>query len=309
MSASIHHQSLNVMPHGRDLGSSSPRIDARDDEPDRFAMQYMPPTGCMRALRLVGIRYSRSPLPTWTYEKKQYDNWHGERYITGEPKPALRGVLHLVCACTLMPIEAYFVVSAVDGLSAQAHVAALLPLAVVWLLLLVSGIYHRVRWTTQAQHDAALRCDHADIFLSGAASLTAQALLMRDALDVSTQRAGSWLMLVAWALAAAGIAYSFIAALDSNASGRLQYVRVALYLSLGGCVLVFFYWLTPLLSTAELVHQVANLVIGLISIVFFAFRLLDLWPDVLGTHEVFHLLVVVATSSSVWLAARLAQHL
>ena len=263
----------------------------------------------MRVLRALGLRYSRLPLPAWTFGTQLYTNWHGEKYITGEPKPVLRGVLHLVCAFTLMPIEAVVVALTVAGRSPQAHVAALLPLATVWLLLLTSGLYHRVRWTTERQHNLALRCDHANIFLSGAASLVAQALVMYDAPDGETQYAGAALMALACTLASLGISYSFFAPLDSNVVGRIRWLRAMLYLSLGGCVLLFFGPLWPLLTMAERVHQIVNIAVGFLSMLFFVFRPLDAWPDVFGTHEVFHVVVVLATSSSVWLAASIAQHI
>lgn len=317
MRSTTKHVQLAVMPVNVPE-HNTPRLPETDDDDDEagnvsgdlshLALTYAPKSRTTRVLRALGIRYRRFPS-TFTYHEVEYTTWRGERYCSGEPKPVLRGVLHLVSAFTIMPLEAYLVAHAVRDLSTEAAAAAFVAVAAVWLLLLVSGLYHRVRWTTVPWLVRMQRCDHANIFLFGAACLTAQALLLQAAPGDAERIAGDALLLGAWGLALGGVIYSFLATAETRSGGHMASLRLLLYTSLGACVLPVAYWLAPLLTTDELVHQVVNVLFSLLSVLIFRFRWFDLWPDVFGTHEVFHVVVLLGTSSSVWLACALAQRI
>jgi hemolysin III len=236
----------------------------------------------------LGIRY-RAPGITLVYRGSVYTGWKGEWYVTGEPKPVLRGVLHLLAATIFMPLVALFTATAaITG--DFAVLSSIVVVGVVTLMLLVSGTYHRVRWSTVATHDAARRVDHACIFLFGGAAVTAQGLLLMQ--TDGYRDWGTALLVCEWVCAVFGVVYSLTCTLKDH----IDAMRLLLYAASGFVPFAFLGVLHAVLTPVEFAVQILMLTTSMWSILIFRFQLFNVWPDVFGSHEFFHVLVVAGTT-------------
>jgi hemolysin III len=145
-----------------------------------------------------------------------------------------------------------------------------------------SALYHRFPWRSAAKRVWARRLDHSTIFVFIAGTYTPFALLCLHG-------ATRWLALVvAWAGAALGLALE-LAWIDSP-----RWLSALAYLAVGWVGVLTI----PQLFTGVGVAVGTLLIVGggfyTLGAVIYATRWPDPFPRVLGFHEVFHLLVVVA---------------
>jgi hemolysin III len=147
-------------------------------------------------------------------------------------------------------------------------------------LFLASSLYHFLdlgergnRWLR--------RVDHAAIFLLIAGSYLPPLLHLLD---------GPWrlgMMAAVGGLALSGIVLKVLW-IDSPA-----WLGLALYLGLGWLVLVPAHWILPQLTFAQLAWLLGGGLAYTLGAVVYAARRPDPWPDRLGHHEIWHLLVLV----------------
>jgi hemolysin III len=193
-------------------------------------------------------------------------------------KPRLRGWLH---AGTFPAALAAGIVLVALGPTPAARLAATVYALTSSLLFGISALYHRGRWSDQAE--AVLRrFDHANIYLIIAGTYTPFALL---ALHGAARTA---VLSVIWAGAAAGVLFRVAWV------GAPRWLYTALYVGLGWVAIGFMPQLLRgagvtalvLVCAGGLLYSVGGLVYGL--------RRPDPSPRWFGFHEVFHACTVAA---------------
>ena len=197
-----------------------------------------------------------------------------------EPKPLLRGWLHLVCFFLAVPIVVAIVSSAT---SATARVAAVIYGVGVVALFGVSGSYHRGRWSP-AWRSRMQRLDHTTIFVMIAASYTPLCLLVLE----------GWLSVAMLAVAWTGAAVGGI--LAWTRSRRVEGVRFGLYIALGWAAVAAAPQLVGNLTVGQLVLIAVGGVLFTTGAIFLATHWPDPFPRVFGYHEIWHVLVVAAVA-------------
>jgi hemolysin III len=194
-------------------------------------------------------------------------------------KPILRGVFHEVAAAGALSAWILLVAAAPAG---AGRTAALVYGATLFALFATSALYHRPNWRPRARM-VMRRLDHSAIFLLIAGSYTPFCLVLGG-------QAGRTLLWVAWGGAALGV-------LQSMLWVRAPKPLVAgVYLLLGWVVLPVVPALLRTLGAGAVVLLAAGGLAYTLGAVVYATRRPDPFPRVLGYHEVFHALVVVAAA-------------
>jgi hemolysin III len=214
---------------------------------------------------------------------------HPERLdpVSAPAKPALRGVFHEVAAALAL---AAWVILARDATPGPARLAALVYGATLFGLFATSALYHRPAWSPRARAWMR-RLDHSAIFLLIAGSYTPLCLLLGGA-------TGRAFLGIAWGGAALGVAQSVL------------WVRApkplvaAIYVLLGWVALPVVPALLRALGGGAVALLAAGGIAYTVGAVVYATRRPDPIPRVLGYHEVFHALVVVAAALQLAVVAR-----
>lgn len=195
--------------------------------------------------------------------------------------PRLRGVSHAVASVVA---TAAAVVVVVLAPTARTTVALGVYGAGLIALFGVSAMYHR--WPGPSRFKPVLqRIDHSTIYVFIAASYTPIAVvLLHGAL--------AWMILVvAWAGAAAGVAFTL---------GWIEAPRAVVagsYLVLGWIAVIALPQLLQLLSLAPLVLLGAGGLLYSVGAIVYATQRPDPWPRTFGFHEIFHALVIMAAAA------------
>lgn len=192
-------------------------------------------------------------------------------------KPLLRGYLHQ---------EAFFIaIGACALLIAKSSQKLTLISAVVYsvgllLMLGVSSVYHRFHWEPNAR--AVLkRLDHSAIFVQIAGTFTPVCLLALD------EKQGSFLLLVVWLSALAGILQSIFWVKAP------KYVTAAFYVVMGWLALPYISPLAESLGPTQIKLLVAGGIVYTVGSVFYALKRPKIYPHVFGYHELFHFFTII----------------
>jgi len=195
------------------------------------------------------------------------------------PKPVLRGVFHEVAAAAALAAWVLLVAAAPAGV---AKGAAAVYGGTLFVLFATSALYHRPNWPPRARM-VMRRLDHAAIYLLIAGTYTPFCLLIGG----GTGRA---MLAVAWGGATLGVLQSVLWIRAPKA------VSAAIYLALGWVVLPVVPALLRALGPGALALLAAGGLAYTMGAVVYATRRPDPFPRVLGYHEIFHALVVVAAA-------------
>jgi hemolysin III len=192
-------------------------------------------------------------------------------------KPRLRGVFHEVAFYAGVALAIPLVWTAHEG---KARLAALVFAACVALCFGASALYHRPTWQPRARSWLA-RLDHAGIYLLIAGTYTPFGLLV-----LST----------GWAIPVLAIVWA-----GSLAAILLKLFRPQLPKKVSASIGLVLGWVGVIAVTQLLKLAVPGLILlflgGIaysLGAVVYALRRPDPFPRVLGYHEVFHLLTLVA---------------
>ena len=195
--------------------------------------------------------------------------------------PRLRGVSHAVASVVAVAAAVVVVVLAPSA-------GTIVPLGVYGAGLIAlfgaSALYHR--WPGPARFKPLLqRIDHSTIYVFIAASYTPIAVvLLHGAL--------AWMILVvAWAGAAAGVAFTL---------GWIEAPRAVVassYLALGWIAVIALPQLIQLLSPVPLILLGAGGLLYSVGAIVYATQRPDPWPRTFGFHEIFHALVIMAAAA------------
>jgi hemolysin III len=195
--------------------------------------------------------------------------------------PRLRGVSHAAAFFLAVVAAAMIVNLAPNG---RATVAVGIYGAALAALFGGSALYHR--WPGPARFKPLLqRIDHSTIFLFIAASYTPIALMVLHG-------ALAWVILaIAWAGAAAGVAFS-LGWIDAPRS-----VHAGSYLTLGWLAVIALPQMLGELRAAPLVLLGAGGLLYSVGAVIYTRQRPNPWPRTFGFHEIFHALVIAAAAA------------
>ena len=204
----------------------------------------------------------------------------------------MRGWLHFwsfavsVAACaTLIAVSAALV-------GAGAALATSVYGATVLGLFGVSALYHRRTWRSPRSRAVMRRLDHSMIFLFIAGSYTPVAALAMD------PRTATWVLVVVWAGALAGVA------LKTAWPHAPAWIGVPIYVALGWLAVFVLPELLRHGGVAALVLLIVGGALYTAGGVMYALRRPDPWPRTFGYHEFFHAATVLAAIChhvAVWL--------
>jgi hemolysin III len=195
--------------------------------------------------------------------------------------PRLRGVSHAVAS--VVALAAAIVVVELAPAGGTTVALAVYGTGLV-LLFAGSALYHR--WPGPARFKPVLqRIDHSTIYVFIAASYTPIAVvLLRGALG--------WMILaIAWAGAAAGVAFTLLWLKAPRA------LITGSYLVLGWIAVIAIPQLLGVLGPAPLALLGAGGLLYSAGAIVYAKQRPDPWPRTFGFHEVFHALVIVAAAA------------
>ncbi|HWC12211.1 MAG TPA: hemolysin III family protein [Acidimicrobiales bacterium] len=204
----------------------------------------------------------------------------GVQPLDEPPRPLLRGWFHLVAFAVSLPAGVVVVASAT---STRARLAAVVYAIAVSALFGVSSTYHLRVWTAEGRRRMR-RVDHGAIYVMIAGCYTPVCLL---AVRGST---GQGLLVAAWVGAAIGLGFAITGMAEKPVFG------LACYIGLGWILVVALPDLTrqlgpanfALLMTGGLAYTVGGVVLGT--------NRPNPYPRIFGYHEVWHVLVVVASA-------------
>ncbi len=193
-------------------------------------------------------------------------------------KPRLRGIPHLCAAVVALPVVAVLVHHAAPGLASTAALVYGLSLIT---LLSVSAVYHTPMWSPEARMRLR-RVDRSAIFVLIAGTYTPMCVALGG--DAYTQ-----LLPIVWGAAAIGIvmAISWVRA--------PRFATAAPYVLLGWAIVPYLGDLYRATGTAPLALIGAGGVLYTVGALIYARRSPDPVPEVFGYHEVFHVLVILAS--------------
>jgi hemolysin III len=151
------------------------------------------------------------------------------------------------------------------------------------LLFSVSASYHRGPWSPRTRR-VWRRLDHATIFLAIAGTYT----------PVVVNVLRGWpsivLLVAIWVLAGSGVVVATIGI------PLPRWVTVVLYLGVGWTVVFFLPALGERIHTSGLLVLAIGGALYCAGAVVYALKRPQLWPNVFGYHEVFHILVIAASA-------------
>ena len=193
-------------------------------------------------------------------------------------RPRLRGVFHQYAFFVAVLAGAVLVVVAESGLERLAMLIYAIALAAMFG---VSALYHRVTWRSPSVRKWMRRLDHSTILLLIAGTYTPFALLAFDGI------LGTAVLIAVWSGAAAGLvlnllwidAPTWVTAVVYVALGWVGVIAVPELVSFGVAPAVLVFLGGALYTTGAAAY---------------ALKRPNPVPNVLGYHEIFHLLVIGA---------------
>jgi hemolysin III len=200
-------------------------------------------------------------------------------FVPPAAKPLLRGVSHRIAFFVALVAGALLVVRARPG---TATAAALAFAASLVFLFGVSALYHGVDWSPEGRQRMR-RLDHAAIFVLIAGGYTPLFSL------VPSSQGGHGALIAIWAGASVGVVKS------------LLWAHAPKWLTALVCVVLGW---TALGQVVDRASQVGSLSVGLLiasgaiyslGALVYALKRPDPFPRVFGYHEVFHLIVIIAS--------------
>jgi hemolysin III len=195
-------------------------------------------------------------------------------------RPLLRGVFHEIAFSVSLVVGTLLIVGA-DG--ARQHVAAAVFAGAVAACFGASALYHRVTWTPRLRL-LMRRVDHAGVYVLIAGTYTPVCLLVLTG-------AWRWAVLVTvWACAGAAAVFKFIW-VDAP-----KWLAAAIGITLGWAGVAVLPQLATRLDPAAVALLGAGGLVYTAGAIVYARRRPDPVPTVLGYHEVFHALTLVAVS-------------
>lgn len=195
-------------------------------------------------------------------------------YCEGLPKPACRGVLHLICSL-ILPFGMWHLVRESNGTSLGA-IAAVVYISSNMICYGFSALYHVGKWSIQNEI-LLQKLDHCGIAILSAGTFFPASLLLLPT------RTGLLFFLSTFS-ACLWTCHNIVNLRPSS----LRQILVI------GTLLPFMPFLSPIMNQVEFWGTVFTIIFQAIGLTIFSKGKPDPWPLIFGHHEIFHVLVVMA---------------
>ncbi len=204
---------------------------------------------------------------------------HAERALT-LPRPRWRGRSHKAAALIAVPAGIWLTATAPAGTPRLA--CAVFSLGVL-VMFSASSLYHWKPWSPHTT-EVLLRVDHSGIYVVIATTFTAFALL---GLPASAARIAIW---VVWSAVVVGLVTEWLPFASPKGLNN------GIYLALGWGSIVTLPMLLDIAGVLAVVLLLAGGLLYTIGVFVVGRQSPDPNPEVFGYHEIWHLLVIGATS-------------
>jgi hemolysin III len=202
-----------------------------------------------------------------------------ERARIGRMQNPVRGLLHGFAAVAAVAGTVFLAAHAAGWPNRIAVIVFGLGMVALYT---TSSLYHAVPWRAEWKRRMQ-RLDHSMIFVLIAATYTPVSVIALDGVVSVVSLAG------AWAIAAVGIAQQAFAPRERNTFG------IALMTTLGWMAVFVMWPLAQTVGIAPVLWFAAGGVLYTVGMVLVVTQRPRLWPRVFSYHEVFHVLVVLAS--------------
>lgn len=203
-----------------------------------------------------------------------------DRFTLGRMQNPIRGLLHGTAAVGALVGTAYL------AARTWGNFAALVGSLVFGLALLVmytvSSLYHSIPWSERWK-SRLQRVDHSTIYLVVAGTFTPIAIGGLDGAAVW------WCLGLVWAIALVGISLKFV--LPDVSTG----LSVTLQMAMGWTVILWLPQIWSSLGTGAIVFIAVGGLFYTAGTVIFMTKRPKLFPRIFSYHELFHVLVVLAS--------------
>lgn len=203
-----------------------------------------------------------------------------DRITLGRMQNPIRGLLHGTAAVAALAGTIYLVARTWGN--AAAVVGSLVFGIALLVMYTVSSLYHSVPWS-QSWKTRLQRLDHSTIYLVVAGTLTPIAIGGLDGPAVW------WCLGLVWAIALVGIALKFVL---PSVSTKLS---VTLQLVMGWTVILWLPQIWSSLGTGAIVFIAVGGLFYTVGTIIFMTKRPRLFPRSFSYHELFHVLVVLAS--------------
>ena len=195
-------------------------------------------------------------------------------YCEGLPKPALRGLLHMICTL-LLPFGMYHLILESNG-SYWGYIAAIVYVSTNIICYGLSALYHVGKWSIQIEI-LLQKLDHCGIaLLSAGTFFPASLLLLRS--DIG------FLFFMTTLSACLWTCYHIFTLKPSS-------LRQILVIS---TLLPFLPFLYPIMNYIEFRGTLMTIILQAIGLTIYSKMKPNPWPYTFGHHEIFHVFVVLA---------------
>ena len=195
-------------------------------------------------------------------------------YCEGLPKPALRGVLHLVCTLAL-PLGMWHLVTEANG-SFYGKIAAVVYISTNMFCYGFSALYHIGKWSIQNEI-LLQKLDHCGIALLSAGTFFPASLLLLPS-DTGFIFFLTTFCTLLWTC------YNIFLLKPSS----LRQILVI------ATLLPFMPYLSPIMNYIEFRGTILTIVFQAVGLIIFSRGIPNPWPSRFGYHEIFHVFVVLA---------------
>lgn len=195
-------------------------------------------------------------------------------------KPLMRGYIHQVAFFIALLACARLISHSHSNLALVSNIIYSLSLTGLYG---ISALYHCPFWRNHHTYVLMGKIDHAAIFILIAGTGTPVCLLGLAG------KSGWMLFGIIWCIALIGILMAF------SGLHRLKFIRAILYVAAGWMVFPFIPEIKSSLGTMNLWYLISGGIIYTLGALVYALKKPDLFPRVFGYHEVFHVLVVIAS--------------
>lgn len=195
-------------------------------------------------------------------------------------KPLLRGYFHQGAFFIALVAGIILVFVSKDSTSRIISFVYSLSLASMFAC---SSLYHRINWSVQARMWWR-RLDHSAIFFLIAGTGTPISLLGLKG------ESGMRLLLVFWIMAVAGIFKELVWVKAP------KWLSAVFYVLMGWAAAPYLQEMNAALGSSSTNLLLAGGIVYTIGAVIYAVKKPDPWPKILGYHEIFHALVIVASA-------------
>lgn len=193
--------------------------------------------------------------------------------VHGRPKPAMRGLLHLITTPLALAAGIVLIIFAP---TVPLKWACAVFMTSSLILFGNSAIYHLGDWSPTAT-DVLRRIDHVNIFLLIAGSYT----------PVSFALSPFWRNIILITIWSCTVVALFIHVIWINVP-RWVVSLVYILFGVSGVAYLRLFWLSPYAGPSIVILIVAGGLCYIAGAVVYALRKPDPWPKVFGFHEVFH---------------------